>query len=656
MLLRESDPEYPPDWLVISGDIGWSGVESDYEYAYSFIEDLRSSWKDIPITLVPGNHDVDLSASDHLRNQTAFLEFAKRIYGKDFHSTFPLLDEAAANGLSVRERLVSVQRIKDVAFAVGLNTAAYLSAKNKNVPIYVSPDLLRHLSNVLAGGSTGYDRNMLNVCVMHHHLLPFVEPREGTAIDYSAAPASPDQTIVANSAQLQGWLARNAFDLVLHGHKHMPHGRSDRLWRRDHHRIERHTFIVGAGTAGVSQDYVPRGEGLSVNSLKINRVDDERWSVNVRVLGLFPEEPGSSVRDLFSYRSEIGSAPADRPATFISRRMEICHQAIAEQCGPDRTIRNFVSVVTEPRFALPITARIGKDAVTLSQIDNCFRVLHPEYESEKGYGWGKASLVRDKLEGLARRFTFQHGPRIFGLPPGVATTQSSPIVKALDALDISGTRGYLSLINSATDLLGEGGPQPIPGLVGIQFVRRGDFLDLVATFRSLELSFWWVVNMLETTRLLQWAATNRNMDAGTITFFSPVAEWKTNPHPSSPTDLDEFSVSQLANLALSKDTVDIQELCRLIEDKISHTSVFDLDSKGLQTLSELLRMKATDDPGCRLKNVAKEVANDLSSAVTEIEAAIKMPKERQSHVDVAERRLRNAYSLLRKCCPDPEPR
>jgi hypothetical protein len=95
---------------------------------------------------------------------------------------------------------------------------------------------------------------------------------------------------------------------------------------------------------------------------------------------------------------------------------------------------------------------------------------------------------------------------------------------------------------------------------------------------------------------------------------------------------------------------DIKELCRLIDQKISHTSVFDLDCKGLQTLAELLRMKAVKDGECIIRDVANDVADLLSSAVDEIQAAIKMPRERAAHVEVAEGQLTSAYLLLQRCC------
>jgi 3',5'-cyclic AMP phosphodiesterase CpdA len=654
-LLKEVDAQEPPDLLVISGDIGWSGVDVDYEYAWQFIEDVRRLWKDVHIAIVPGNHDVDLSdGGASADNQTAFIKFAKKLYGNDFDATFPLLGRASVSGLSVRERLVCVQRIGDAALVIGVNTAAYINAQNRSLPIYVSADLLRHLSDYLAeDGAATCAGDLLRVFVMHHHLLPFVEPRKGEVVDYSTPPSSPDPTIVANSAQLQAWLAHNGFDLVLHGHKHMAHGRSDRLWRSGRNSVERHTFVVGAGTAGVSQDQIPRGEGLSLNQLQLNLIDRGRWSVRVRVRGLFPEEPGNSIRDLFSYGSELGPEPAGRPVTFVSQRMDLCHQAIAEKCRDSPSMRNFLSVVSQPEFLLPRTARIGKDAVTECQVENCFRVLHPEYEYVKGYGWGKPDLVQDRLRGLPKRFAFQHGPRIFGVPGRVLVNQPSPAERALQALEISETHGYLSLINTDTDVMGTTDRQPMPGLVGIQFMRRGRYLDLIATFRSLELSFWWVVNMCEACRLLHWAARDKNMDAGTITIFSPMAEWKENPRPSSPTVIDEIPVSELADLALSSEPTDLRELCKLIEQKINHTSVFDLDSKGLQTLSELFRMRAVKDGPCIAKGVAENVAVGLSAAVSEIEEAIKRPKERVSHVAVAERFLREALALLQQCGTTP---
>lgn len=649
-------PQLPPNVLVISGDVGWSGAKEDYEYASTFLTRLRASWPDLQIVVGPGNHDVDIvnTAADDQR-QAAFTEFVKSIYGRDFDSIFPFFRWSPADILKTREKLVSFHPIGARALFVSINSAAYINDPARHgVPIYVSADLLRLITQYLSLGSTSLSGPRLRIFVMHHHLLPFAEPRWGNTVDYGAPPNEPDPTIVANSAALQAWLARTKFDIVLHGHKHMAHGRSDRLWRRvQYDNSERHTLIVGAGTAGVSDDQIPRNEGLSLNEIKLVRIDLERWNATVQVRGLFPDEPGRPMQHLFSYSVETGEEPANKPELFVSSGMDMCHQAIAERCQGKGVVRNFMSVVTSAEFVLPSrTARIGNDPITMDQVRNCFRTLHPEYDEDSGYGWGKEQLVRDKLQTVPRRFAFQHGPRMFGIPGRAEPAASTPAARALRSLDLSDTRGYLSLINTETDVLGEADRQPLPGLVGVQFVRNGQQLDIVGTFRSLELSFWWVVNMYEAGKLLDWAAKKKGLKLGTITFFAPFAEWRKDPRPSFRTDIDELTVSALANFALATEPQELKKLVGLLDQKIRHTSVFDLDPKGLQNLSDLLCMRVARQGNALLKDIAEELVKDLQRAVKEIEQAIHSPADRTSHVDVAIEILRRVNSKVLMRCSD----
>jgi 3',5'-cyclic AMP phosphodiesterase CpdA len=74
----------PPDLVVISGDIGWSGTSADYKYALAFLKPLRDAWTDAEFVLAPGNHDVDL---DTAPRQAAYVEFVREFYGSSFSST-----------------------------------------------------------------------------------------------------------------------------------------------------------------------------------------------------------------------------------------------------------------------------------------------------------------------------------------------------------------------------------------------------------------------------------------------------------------------------------------------------------------------------------------------------------------------------------------
>src|ERR1700731_1707526 len=73
--------ERPPDFVVISGDLGWAGTDADYLHGERFLVGLRD-WVGDCIVLAPGNHDVNISAGvpdDH--RQDAFLALINRFYG-----------------------------------------------------------------------------------------------------------------------------------------------------------------------------------------------------------------------------------------------------------------------------------------------------------------------------------------------------------------------------------------------------------------------------------------------------------------------------------------------------------------------------------------------------------------------------------------------
>src|SRR5262249_47010894 len=158
--------------------------------------------------------------------------------------------------------------------------------------------------------------------------------------------------------------------------------------------------------------------------------------------------------------------------------MDLCHQAIADKIKPqpEEPLRNFVSIVSAAEFKLPSSAGLIRGAqLTMQHVKDCFRVLHPEHDDD--YGWGIANKVSDKLRNLQRRFVFQHGPRIFGVPGSSVWTDIQPVRLALDALDSSDTRGYVSLLNTESDVLSGNTRQPTPALVGLQFVKNGKCLD-----------------------------------------------------------------------------------------------------------------------------------------------------------------------------------
>jgi hypothetical protein len=154
-------------------------------------------------------------------------------------------------------------------------------------------------------------------------------------------------------------------------------------------------------------------------------------------------------------------------------------------------------------------------------------------------------------------------------------------------LERAASKAYASLYDPEIDT--QDGQEPIPGLMGVQFIPdAGNALDIVMTFRKLELSFWWAVNMLEASRLLLWAAKKTRRDARRITFFAALAEWKKKDVEAAfVATLDKMDAVALLGVALraaTASTTDINELKKLIADKTAKTNEVNFDPRGVRQL------------------------------------------------------------------------
>lgn len=579
------------DLIVVSGDLGWAGSAQDYKYGLEFLYQLKSEFNDTKVAIVPGNHDFDRSAAStgHQPKQ-AFVDMAKSFYEEAFVSCFPLIQHTEHE--RERYRFVCVQYLADQYLVVGVNSVSGSNAKGE--PVFVDPRALTQVSQYIE--QLGVSEDTLRVFVVHHHLFPFAEPDWGATASTNEVPDTADPSIVANSAKLQGWLAANKFGLVLHGHKHMAHSRQDTLWRPDDPAgTVRNIVVVGAGSAGVNQHH--RKEELSYNVIDATRGADSRWHFSV-TLRKIVRPYGTFLADTWHEFQANSGAATDTHPLFVSEYMDDCHKLISRDAPRGAKLRNFVSIVNSHEFRCPATARIGSLAASEKQIRSSFRTLHPEYDDAKR--WSDQKRVDLAIENLPTRFQFQHGPRLFGVLGragrrlrGINTPELfQPIRVAVESLSGSESRAYVGLYSSELDVGVR--DEPLPGLVGIQFVPDGEFLDAVATFRKLELSFWWVVNMLEVGELLRWAATADTRHRRTprrITFFAAIAEWKHIPEAAFTTELDTAPSSALLAIVIRAalgESNAAEELASLIEAKVKQTNDVNIDESGVLRLSDFL--------------------------------------------------------------------
>jgi hypothetical protein len=658
-ILQQDLMNEPPSLIVCSGDVGWSGAAEDYEYATTFFSALRKWWPLAAFVVAAGNHDVSFDAKNSADRQDEFIRLLRVLHGQDFTHRYPYLD-LTDHGLSKRQRLIDFLHIDDQALVVAVNSAAYMNdTANKGFPVFVGPGELRLIADRVA--SLNIPQGLMRIFVVHHHLFPFATPAWQDVVDASKVPDRADLDIVANSAKFQAWLAENQFELVLHGHKHLSHSRDDTLRRKrdpDGCRL----VVVGAGSAGVGRHH--RVEALTYNVIDAEQIGTARWSLSVDTREISEDQAVHAAAPYYRYDSEIGPTMVPRPSIFSAERMDSCHHAIEKESQRSRRFLNFVSVVESHEYVHPQTARIGSTFANKDDVERSFRALHPEWQ-EQG-GWDKTSQVDPALQDLAAPYQFQHGPRLFGVlgrsglqfrgVRDVSTLQ--PIRHAVASLDYSDTRAYIGLYNAEIDLTSD--RQPLPGLMSVQFVPDGDFLDIVATFRKLELSFWWVVNMYEMGALLRWAAQHetKRRHPRRITFFAPIAEWKENPEVARHAMIDTLPLNELTKLVLLADRgqqAGLEALSELLRDKMAWTSEVNINQSGLERLAQLidaLKSVRTGDIPQAMSPFSDYMQQRVNNAVEQTRFALSADqRQRNQHLDEAQKHL---SEVLRQLTATPQ--
>ena len=140
-----------PDFLVVTGDIAFSGQAEEYELAWHFLDDLRAQLNELPkerLFIVPGNHDVNrgaitaassaiiagLSSSDEV-NKILVDREGLAILLKKFDNYAAFLEEHFEGHLCLNEEeyfFVRTFKIADKQIAImGLNSA-WASVSNED--------------------------------------------------------------------------------------------------------------------------------------------------------------------------------------------------------------------------------------------------------------------------------------------------------------------------------------------------------------------------------------------------------------------------------------------------------------------------------------------------------------------------------------------
>lgn len=265
--------------------------------------------------------------------------------------------------------------------------------------------------------------------------------------------------------------------------------------------------------------------------------------------------------------------------------MDDCHSQLRRMLSEAGLVQDLYCRVERAEYRHPKTALFRDEPATRDLVRRSFLGLHPEFDSTRGFPRAPSEVrTRPSYDS----YRFQHGDRIFGvLAPGCSRPDPSPVFDALDQLGKPSSRAYIPL---ATTPAPSAQPQPMPALTSLQFVRSGDRLDIMASFRKIELAFWWVVNLMELVELLKWAAESRNWKPGAIGLFAALAEWRpSNPEHTVVPKLQTRSLMGLTTLAFRVAKHDSRgEFAALLDDFIAHTHANNFSGRVLGQFVELL--------------------------------------------------------------------
>ena len=649
----------PPDFLIISGDVGWSCIDDDYIYARNFLDLILSKWHSTEIIITPGNHDVNLinSTLEVDNKQDSFINFLNSFYTPaKFNALFPFVGMPfPPNKLSVRDRLIGFHYFPEKMLIVSVNSSSLIN--DFNDPAYIHPSILTLISRHI--NDLSIPRDIVKTFVLHHHLLPFAEPKWGATVDTDKLREQPDTSMISNSAEVQTWLASNNFHLILHGHKHIFHGRESLLWRESDHIKKSKLVILGAGSAGVHRNELAHAVKHSYNLINIHKLSNSRWKFKSNAYSFDETSINNGVKNEVSHCTTFGKKGNKKYYAYNCENMALAHNSICLDLKGKGQVENFISVIDDSTYIHPATTSIGEDFVPEELVKKSFSALHPEWSESEGWNFSEPNILSKSKN--VQSYKIQHGTRLFDKIKYIEPVSSfnpmelRPILGALKQLPAFKTRAYVGLYNPPIDILPE--YDPLPGLVGIQFKPRDndeDILDIVLTFRNLELSFWWVVNMLEGRKILEWACKKvpqKPYTEGSVTIFSALAEWRTNPRPIFISDIDALP-SEKKYLLLKKvdsnSSEAINDLIEMLHEKVEPTSILNIEFSGLDECLVIANSiynekKENKDTVGKLDSAFIKL---LDNAVTSLKLAVIKSSDRNDKVGMAKRELNTLIKHL----------
>lgn len=200
------------DYLIIPGDITNKAQPNEFRLASQIVSEIARAFSinDNKIIFVPGNHDADwMPMKNDPTDKTGFRK-AQRYE--------PICLEALIFEKIMRKAKRHMFRKPDFSWwefkdllVLGYNSSWHDGPETHIHHGLIANESLNEIEKCLQKIDLAHDR--LRLFLVHHHPLQYSNP----------IPNEPDFSIMTNSGNLIDLLTKYHFDLLIHGHKHVPY-------------------------------------------------------------------------------------------------------------------------------------------------------------------------------------------------------------------------------------------------------------------------------------------------------------------------------------------------------------------------------------------------------------------------------------------------
>jgi 3',5'-cyclic AMP phosphodiesterase CpdA len=558
--LTETDQEL--DAVVVTGDVTLTGSPEGFPRLPPLLQRLGDRLPpNEQIVVVPGNHDVKFDTPPGSPERYAAFVDGVRAEGY----VTPLLDgvDDAVGGAG--GAFLGPLLVRETYVIAAMNSADYAGARSA-LPAEltaelqlmrdnntVSPALLAEIERLRLFDAARINRDQFRAL---HDAIETVDAGGHrvriAALHHQLAPVSTDEEVKAletlvNLGELRMFLADNRFELVLHGHKHLPRVVEDIFLpygeRADDPSAGVRSIVIGCGAIdsqpGAGREIAKLIEiDASLPRLRHVRVTSVRAvSAGARL----PTTADGSLRVNADEKSVHQLGRRAQPTAAIVRGSTAAevHEQLEEMTKLERSKVGLLVCIVDDGSSASVPPPTYPERPADERINDWF--------DETVAWWQNPSEAKGK--------PFTHGQFIRAWRSGSgAHDQVQAVIRALAAYPDT-SRAVITLLDPPTDL--ENKRSHFPAFCSVQFTVSDDSVAALALFRKQEMRYWWPINAAEISRLQADVVhglrnAGREVHSGSITTITPLPVFDPSLPKVAVPRIDQLVWTEAGQLTLMK--------------------------------------------------------------------------------------------------------